>query len=71
VGPPRQLWQGEALPLVLGMIHIFLRWASGSTEYVNVIASWVRDGCLVLEVSRFEYRHIPLTALKEWTVEES
>ena len=53
------------------MIHITLRWASGSTERVSVIASWVRDGTLVLEISRYEYRHIPLTALKEWTVEES
>lgn len=74
MGPPRQHRQGETLPLVLGMsylISVTLHWASGSTERVSVIAHWVRDGTLVLEISRYEYRYIPLTALKEWTVEES
>jgi hypothetical protein len=53
------------------LISVTLHWASGSTERVSVIAHWVRDGTLVLEISRYEYRYIPLTALKEWTVEES
>ena len=62
------------MQVVLGMsylTYVTLHWASGSTERVNVVGHWVKDGTLVLEISRYEFRHIPLTALKEWTVEES
>jgi hypothetical protein len=45
---------------------VLLIWLDGREERCLSSIAHVRDGVLVLEVNRGEYRHIPLAQLREW-----
>jgi hypothetical protein len=45
---------------------VLLIWLNGREERCHSSIANVRDGVLILEVNRGEYRHIPLAQLREW-----
>ena len=42
-------------------------WLNGDKEVVNCRTVRVRDGLLIMEIQRDEWRYIPLTSLRDWT----
>ena len=44
-----------------------LVWLDGRQETLTTTSARVLDGVLVVEIGRYEYRHIPLVQLREWT----
>ena len=45
---------------------IVLVWLDKHEERLRTTSALVRDGVLIIAVGRYEYRHIPLTHLREW-----
>lgn len=55
------------------MKTVTIVWLDGTTETVSCHRAYPsRDnGYLIIEVGRYEYRHIPFTALREWRTDGS